>query len=135
MNIKELQALDKMLGDMNEMLIKGVVDGSWLMTDVATYLNIAMVNTPILRSEVGDALLDKYPKADLAIAFTVFEHKATFFLRSKGDFDVRTIAALFDGDGSKNAAEFTIDSSSANFKKALESALDSGKNIRLDEDQ
>jgi hypothetical protein len=71
-------------------------------------------------------------KADFAIAFTLFKHKAVFFLKSKGDFDVRTIARLFDGNGSKNAAEFNISASSDNFRKALEDALDSGKNIPLD---
>lgn len=135
MNIKELQKIDSVLSGMNEMIVQGVVEGSWLMEDVETYLNIAMANTPIFRSEVGDALLDKYPKADFAIAFTVFKHKVVFFLKSKGDFDVRTIARLFDGNGSKNAAEFTISSSSNNFRKALEDALTSGKNIPLGKDQ
>jgi oligoribonuclease NrnB/cAMP/cGMP phosphodiesterase (DHH superfamily) len=98
----------KTLNRMHEMLVADIVKGSWVIANVSAYLKIAVVNTSIAWSEVGNALLEKHPEADFAAAFTVFNDKTMVSLRSKGDFDVSAIAKRFGGGGHKNAAGFNI---------------------------
>lgn len=67
---------------------------------------VPMVNTSSSWSEVGEALLAKYPDAPFAASFTVFGGMIMWSLRSKGEFDVSAIARKFGGGGHKNAAGF-----------------------------
>lgn len=68
--------------------------------------DIPVVNTSIAWSEVGQALLEKYPEARFVASFTVFEDQTMWSLRCRSDFDVSEIAKKFGGGGHKEAAGF-----------------------------
>lgn len=87
-------------------LVDNIVKSSWI-TQLAGH-TIPVVNTTIAWSEVGQALLKKYPDAEFAASFTVYGEETMWSLRSKTHFDVSAIARLFDGGGHKNAAGFKI---------------------------
>lgn len=69
---------------------------------------MAVVNSGVLESEVGDALLKRFPEADFAmIYYTTKENKTKYSLRSLSDrADVSEIAKLFGGGGHRNAAGY-----------------------------
>lgn len=67
---------------------------------------VPIVNTSFAWSEVGEALLEKYPEAEFAASFTVFNDQVMWSLRSRGEFDVSAIAKKYGGGGHKNAAGF-----------------------------
>lgn len=78
------------------------------------------VNSPVLQSEVGNAIAREH-----GTGAAVYHHEGDggvkFSLRSKGDFDVSKIAALFGGGGHKNAAGFLLNEAQASslFKNAI----------------
>jgi len=65
------------------------------------------VNSSILISEVGNALVKKCPP--LAIVWSEINKKVWFSLRSNGFCDVSKIAEKYGGGGQKGAAAFTLD--------------------------
>ncbi|MEO0797414.1 MAG: hypothetical protein AAFX93_19860 [Verrucomicrobiota bacterium] len=69
-----------------------------------------VVNSPIFRSEIGSALLEKCPEADLALCW--WEHNGIrhYSLRSRGadECDVGKIAENFGGGGHPQAAGFAV---------------------------
>ena len=65
-------------------------------------------NAPILQSEVGNALLGKFPEAPFAAAFAQVDGAQRWSLRGRGDFDVAEVAAKFGGGGHKSAAGFVL---------------------------
>lgn len=79
---------------------------SWI--DKLSGYNIAVVNTSVMWSEVGNKLLEIHPNVDFAASFTVKEDNIMWSLRSKGDFDVSAVAKMFGGGGHKNAAGFVV---------------------------
>lgn len=83
-----------------------VCKNSWL-GEIDGY-SVAMVNTSAHWSEVGHALLEKYPEAKFAASFTVFEDNTMYSLRGRGDFDVSEVAKKFGGGGHKSAAGFKV---------------------------
>ncbi len=68
---------------------------------------IFAVNSSILISEVGNALVKKRPP--LAIVWNEINKKILFSLRSNGFCDVSKIAEKYGGGGHKGAAGFTLD--------------------------
>ena len=77
---------------------------------VARY-RIPAVNTPVLVSETCEALLDKYPKAPFAAAYSDipgYGHRQRWSLRSRPPFDVSQIAQQMGGGGHPQAAGFTL---------------------------
>ena len=69
--------------------------------------NIPTVNTPLLASEIGEALLAEFPEA--VFAATYYNHpdgRQHWSLRSRGDFDVSEVAKEYGGGGHKSAAGF-----------------------------
>lgn len=85
-------------------LVKNIIDKAW-RTKIADW-TVPTVNTASSWSEVGEALLEKYPDAPFAASFTVMNGSVMWSLRSKGDFDVSEVAKKFGGGGHKNAAGF-----------------------------
>jgi len=67
---------------------------------------ILAVNSPILISEVGNALVKKRPP--LAIVWSEINGKIWCSLRSNGDCDVSKIAEKYEGGGQKGAAAFYL---------------------------
>lgn len=71
----------------------------------------ALVNTNYLQSEVGNALILKFPLLDFACTFSIEPHNNTtkFSLRSAVDrADCSQIAKMFGGGGHRNAAGMTL---------------------------
>jgi hypothetical protein len=68
---------------------------------------IFAVNSSILISEVGNALVKKHPP--LAIIWSEINKKVWFSLRSNGSCDVSKIAEKYGGGGQKGAAAFALD--------------------------
>ncbi len=85
-------------------VVDKVVSKSWLTTIDGH--EVPVVNTSAHWSEVGHALLEKYPDKPFAAAFTTFKEITMWSLRSRGDFDVSEVAKKFGGGGHKAAAGF-----------------------------
>lgn len=62
---------------------------------------VPIVNTPAeLRSEVGDAMCEKFPEAPfVALYFDDAQGDRKWSLRSRGEFDATTVARTFPGGG------------------------------------
>lgn len=88
-------------------LVDKIIKESWLGTVGGCPL-VPMVNTSSSWSEVGEALLKKYPQALFAASFTIKDKIVMWSLRSRAseDFDVSIIAKKYGGGGHKNAAGF-----------------------------
>jgi len=84
-------------------LVQNIIKSAW-MKEIAGHM-VPVVNTSIAWSEVGYALIEKYPDSPFAASFTVFDNQTMWSLRSKS-FDVSTVAKLFGGGGHKDAAGF-----------------------------
>lgn len=69
---------------------------------------VPAVNTPVLQSEVGEALLAQYPHAPFAVMWSALpDGSRRYSLRSrKGEFDVSVIAKEYGGGGHQPAAGF-----------------------------
>lgn len=87
-------------------LVEKIVEKSWV-TKIDNY-DVPVVNTSCSWSEVGHALLNKYPNAKFAASFTTFNNITMWSLRSEGEFDVSSIAKKYGGGGHKNAAGFNV---------------------------
>lgn len=85
-------------------VVDKVVKTAWL-GQVDSH-QVPLVNTSFAWSEVGEALLEKFPDAPFAASFTVFNDQVMWSLRSKGEFDVSAVAKKYGGGGHKNAAGF-----------------------------
>jgi oligoribonuclease NrnB/cAMP/cGMP phosphodiesterase (DHH superfamily) len=71
---------------------------------------IAVVNSGVLESEVGNDLLAKFPDIDFALVYyTTKDGKTKYSLRSEDSrADVSEIAKLFGGGGHRNASGFIV---------------------------
>lgn len=70
--------------------------------------SVPAVNTVLFESEIGNKLLDLYPQSPFsATFFSVNNKEEKWSLRSRGDFDVSSIAKLYGGGGHMSAAGFT----------------------------
>lgn len=76
------------------------------LIDVAGH-EVPAVNSPLLVSEVGDALLDAYPDHRFAAIYHQEPDHRKWSLRSRGDFDVSEVAQQMGGGGHASAASFT----------------------------
>jgi oligoribonuclease NrnB/cAMP/cGMP phosphodiesterase (DHH superfamily) len=85
-------------------VVDKIVSKSWV-GEIDNH-KVPMVNTAAHWSEVGHALLDKYPEAPFAACFTVFNDSVMWSLRSRIDFDVSEVAKKFGGGGHRQAAGF-----------------------------
>jgi nanoRNase/pAp phosphatase (c-di-AMP/oligoRNAs hydrolase) len=70
--------------------------------------NIAMVNSGVLESEIGDVLLNRFTGADFALVwYKTKDKKIKVSLRSRNErADVSEIAKKFNGGGHRNASGF-----------------------------
>ncbi len=85
-------------------LVDNIVQKAW-MSRIDEY-SVPTVNTASSWSEVGEALLERYPSAPFAASFTIMKSSVMWSLRSRGEFDVSAVAKKFGGGGHKNAAGF-----------------------------
>ena len=69
---------------------------------------IPVINSPLLRSELGEALLQKYPKAPFSAVYNEDSEFSYWSLRSRPDFDVTTIASQFGGGGHAQASGYSV---------------------------
>lgn len=93
-----------------DQLVQNIIRSSFEVQDGPH--KIAMVNTTIAWSEVGEALCLKYPEADFSMTYTVHRDYAHMSLRSDNQnpnaFDVGTYAEQFGGGGHRHAAGFQV---------------------------
>lgn len=86
-------------------LVQNIIKKSWIAK--MGEFEFPVVNTASSWSEVGEALLDKYPDAPFVGSFTEFEDSVMWSLRSRDDRqDVSEVAKSFGGGGHRNAAGF-----------------------------
>lgn len=73
------------------------------------YYLVAHVNSSVLKSEIGNKLLSKFPYCDLSAVYSLRDGMTTFSLRSE---DVKTdttlIASKFGGGGHRNASGMAV---------------------------
>ena len=96
-----------------DQLVQNIIRSSFEVQDGPH--KIAMVNTTIAWSEVGEELCKKYPEADFSMTYTVHRDYAHMSLRSDNKnpnaFDVGTYAEQFGGGGHRHAAGFQVPAS------------------------
>ncbi|MBI2406516.1 MAG: hypothetical protein HYV25_02955 [Candidatus Harrisonbacteria bacterium] len=101
---KEAIARGKAVLQREEQLVKGLVDDAQEV-EFEGY-RCRAVNSPILNTAIGAALIKKYPP--IAIIWHERGVKRRVSLRSVGEVDVGAIAAKYGGGGHKNAAGFEV---------------------------
>lgn len=76
------------------------------------YFMIASCNTSILKSEIGNKLLSKYPYCDLAGVYSIRDNVTYYSLRSENTkLDTTKISSKFGGGGHRNASGMTSENS------------------------
>ncbi len=89
-------------------VVDKTIEKSWVEIDSAGRTR-AVVNTSCSWSEVGHALLQKYPSVDYAMCFTSFKDSTMYSLRSEDSrADVSAIAKANGGGGHRNAAGYSF---------------------------
>ena len=69
--------------------------------------NIPTINSAILQSEIGHALLEEYPTRKFAGVWYEYGKRRKWSLRSREGFSVKEVAKKFGGGGHPQAAGFT----------------------------
>jgi oligoribonuclease NrnB/cAMP/cGMP phosphodiesterase (DHH superfamily) len=93
-----------------DQLVQNIIQGSFLVKE-GPY-KIAIVNTTVAWSEVGESLLIKHPDADFSMTYTVHSDCIQMSLRSDNKnpraINVAEYAERFGGGGHRNAAGFKV---------------------------
>lgn len=88
--------------------VDNIVKYSTYETELAGH-KVAACNSCIFQSEIGHAMLDKFPEAKFAVIYNDKDERVTIYsMRSRGDFDVSDIARAYGGGGHKAAAGFQV---------------------------
>jgi uncharacterized protein len=87
-------------------IVRNICDSSWLGEFDGH--KVAIVNTSMAWSEVGQLLLEKYPECQMVLSFTVFQDQTMYSIRSRTGFDCSVIAKKFGGGGHVGASGFKI---------------------------
>jgi hypothetical protein len=92
---------------------------------------VIAANAPVLHSEVGNYLLDKYPYSPFAATWLFDGPVVRLSLRSRADVDVSAIAKEIDtnGGGHKNAAGAEI--TPLGLAGMIKAGVDSGFNVDI----
>lgn len=106
-DVENLKVEGIALERMYNQLVDNICKSSW-KANLGDHIDIPMVNTSIAWSEVGHALLQKYPEAKFVASFTEFEKETMWSLRSRKDFDCSEVAKEFGGGGHKQASGFKV---------------------------
>jgi len=106
-DVENLKIEGASLERMYNQLVENICKSSW-RANLGKHRNVPMVNTSIAWSEVGHALLKKYPDADFVASFTEFEKETMWSLRSKENYDCSVVAKEFGGGGHKQASGFKL---------------------------
>jgi nanoRNase/pAp phosphatase (c-di-AMP/oligoRNAs hydrolase) len=69
---------------------------------------VPAVNTPLLASELGNLLCQRYPEAPFSVSWSEQKGQRKYSLRSIGAFDVSEICRHYGGGGHRNAAGFSL---------------------------
>lgn len=73
------------------------------------YYFVVHSNSSILKSEIGNQMLKKYPNCDFSAIYSVNDDSTNFSLRSDNDrADVSLIASKFGGGGHRNASGLSV---------------------------
>lgn len=76
------------------------------------YYMVASCNTSVLKSEIGNKLLSKYPYCDFSAVYSLRDNMTYYSLRSDDTrLDVTKIASKFGGGGHRNASGMTSENS------------------------
>lgn len=95
----------------NNLYIKMAVDRSYVRFALIKdkYYMIALCNSALLKSEIGNALIKHYPMADFSAVYHHNKYGCNISLRSEdGRTDVTEIASQFGGGGHRNASGMTF---------------------------
>jgi oligoribonuclease NrnB/cAMP/cGMP phosphodiesterase (DHH superfamily) len=72
------------------------------------YHMVGLVNSSVLKSEIGNCVFSKYPNCDFSGVYSIIDSKITTSLRSTNDrTDVSLIATKLGGGGHRNASGIT----------------------------
>lgn len=115
LSVPLLKAEGRALLRMSNQIVDKICNESMLL-EIDEHV-VAIVNTSSHWSEVGNALLNKYPMANYSMSFTVAKDSVRFSLRSRPDFDVSKIAQKHGGGGHKQAAGYQTKSFSFSYKE------------------
>lgn len=73
------------------------------------YFLVEHLNSTILKSEIGNKILTKFPYADFSAIYSTYNNVTTLSLRSMNDrADVSVIATKFGGGGHRNASGMSV---------------------------
>jgi uncharacterized protein len=90
----------------NNQKIEKILNNAFF-TKVGDYI-IPVINSPVLQSELGEALNLKYTDYPFSGVYYTIDFTDYWSLRSKGDFDVSEVGRQYGGGGHKNAAGFKV---------------------------
>ena len=88
--------------------INGLITNNVIKKQISEHKDIPCVNSSLLHSEIGEALLKKYPKAPFAAIYHEASELIYYSLRSRSNFDVSKVALEFGGGGHAQAAGYSI---------------------------
>lgn len=98
---------------LNKVYVERAVEHAWLtFTRLKDkYYNVAIVNSTILHSEIGNALVTKHPLVDFAAVYSITGSGSTkYSLRSSDtQADCSTVAVMFGGGGHRNASGMCVE--------------------------
>lgn len=94
--------------DYQRTLIKAAVENARIEPLSTTPYEVPTVNTTVLISEIGHALLEKFPDAPFVMMYFDTADKRICFLRSRKDFDCSAVAKAFGGGGHAQASGFSL---------------------------
>lgn len=105
--LAEARSAGRAIKKYQDMLLEKIIETAYPNTE--GHYHIMECYTPVLQSEVGNALCQRFPDVDFATLVTLTgRSKGRISLRSVGDTDVSVIAKQYGGGGHKNAAGFTF---------------------------
>ena len=94
------------------LIINDIAKGSYCLLHLInkSLAIVSYVNTPLLKSEIGNKLLMKNPLADFSVGWNYRREKTYLSLRSSDDrFDVESVAKEFGAGGHRNASALVLD--------------------------
>lgn len=91
---------------MEDKLVRTMADGAFMVG--AFGYSVPCTYAPVIHSEVGHRLLDKFPDAPFVITLRNTANGVHFSLRSRAGFDVSELARTYGGGGHNQAASFYV---------------------------
>lgn len=108
---KEIMPVAQGMKKQNDYYVKQAIEyGNIKFVNISgNYYIVVYLNTTVLKSEIGNSLLKKYPLCDFAAVYSTDGTYTSFSLRSDDTkADVSQIASKFGGGGHRNAAGMSV---------------------------